>query len=90
MPTTSATIPRKPPGKWAPRTRPSTMMMADWMTATMPSCAMRPQMRAARLTGVTRKRSTTPRFMSSMMPMPLHPAENRQVITTMPGVRKST
>ena len=42
-----------------------------------------------RLAGLTRNRSTTPRSMSSMRPMPLQPALNRQVMTTMPGVRKS-
>ncbi len=41
----------------------------------------------ARLTGVTRNRSMTPRLMSSITPNPFHPPENSAVITTMPGVR---
>ena len=49
----------------------------------------RPEMSDPRLAGDTRKRSITPRSMSSMRPIPLQPAEKRQVMTTMPGVRKS-
>ncbi len=64
-------------------------MMADWMTPTMAPWTSRPAMSELRLAGLTRNRSTTPRSMSSMRSMPLQPALNRQVMTTMPGVRKS-
>ena len=65
------------------------MMITAWTTPTMAPCSSLPAMSEPRLAGDTRKRSTTPRSMSSMSPMPLHPAEKRQVMTTMPGVRKS-
>ena len=64
-------------------------MITAWITPTMAPWMSRPAMSEPRLAGETRKRSTTPRSMSSMRPMPLQPAEKRQVITTMPGVRKS-
>ena len=43
--------------------------------------------RAAAAPGVTRKRSMTPRSMSSMSAMPLQPADESAVITTTPGAR---
>ena len=85
----SATMPAMPPGYLAPMIRPSTMMIADWITPTRAPWTSRPAMSEPRLTGLTRKRSTTPRSRSSIRLIPLQPALNRQVITTMPGVRKS-
>ena len=64
-------------------------MIADWMMPTSAPWTRRPAMSELLLAGLTRKRSTTPRSMSSMRPMPLQPALKRQVMTTMPGVRKS-
>jgi hypothetical protein len=42
-----------------------------------------------RLTGETRKRSTTPRSRSSIIGMPLQPAVKNAVITTTPGARNA-
>jgi len=44
---------------------------------------------APRLTGEDSIVSMTPRSMSSMNPMPLHPLVNSTVMTTTPGMRKS-
>jgi hypothetical protein len=85
---TSTTSPRSS-GYRAPSASPSDTRMADWITATRPSWTRRPPISAPRLTGVTRNRSITPLSRSQIRPMPAHPPENRTVITTIPGVRKS-
>ena len=63
------------------------MMITDWMRMTSIACSSRPAIIELRRAGDTRKRSTTPRLMSSIIPIPPQPAENSAVITTTPGVR---
>ena len=47
------------------------------------------ELSAPRQTGETRKRSITPRSMSSMNAMPFQPADEIAVMTITPGVRNS-
>ncbi len=47
---------------------------------------MRPKISEERVTGETRKRSMTPRSMSSIIAIPPQPAEKKAVITITPGV----
>ena len=49
--------------------------------------ASRPEISELRRTGLTRKRSMTPRLMSSITGMPVQPAPKKAVITTTPGAR---
>ncbi len=64
-------------------------MISDWMTMLNELWSRRPLISELRFAGETRKRSITPRSMSSIIAMPLQPAEKNAVITITPGVRNS-
>ena len=82
--------PATPPGRLAPTARPSATMIRDWMSTTTASWPKGPAISDDRRAGETRKRSSTPRSRSLMIPIPLQPAVKSAVMTTMPGTRKST
>ncbi len=63
-------------------------MISDWMSMLIAPWASRPVISEPRRTGVTRKRSMTPRSRSSMTGIPAQPDANSAVITTTPGARK--
>ena len=63
------------------------MISSVWITTDSTHWATLPRLSAPRHAGVTSIRSITPRFMSSMKPMPVQPADDTASITTTPGVR---
>ena len=62
-------------------------MISDWIVVVSAQEVSRPEISELRRTGETRKRSITPRSMSSITGMPAQPAPKKAVITTTPGAR---
>ncbi len=71
----------------APSARPTSRMISACNIAVTADCRTRAAISAERRTGVARKRSTTPRSRSSIVPMPAQVPEKNAVITAIPGVR---
>jgi hypothetical protein len=86
---TSTAIPARPPVKLAPTASEGPITIRLWITMLSTDWATLPRLSAPRQIGETSSLSIVPLLMSSMKPIPVHPALEIASMTTTPGVRNS-